>query len=99
MIDNKHCTLYNNRYENYISRTAAKEGMRCIFLSDAVTVMRSFCQNATDLREGGKNDEAQSGYFFAVFRRMLPMQRFGGFSSKSLSSVYDRAFLYAKDLL
>jgi len=66
--------------------------MGCVFPNDAVTVMRSFCLNATVCREGGRNEEAQSGYFFAVFRRKLPMQRFGGFYIKIVKLCFYRAF-------
>ena len=51
-----------------------------------------FLPDATEKREGGKNDEAQSGYFFAVFRRKLPMQRFGGFYIKIVKLCLYRAF-------
>ena len=66
--------------------------MGWIFPNDAVTVMWSFCLNATVFREGGKNEEAQSGYFFAVLRRKLPMQRFGGFYIKIVKLCLYRAF-------
>ena len=66
--------------------------MGCVFPNDAVTVMRSFCHDATEFWEGGKNDDAQSGYFFAVLRRKLPMQRFGGFYIKIVKLCFYRAF-------